>query len=119
MEVNIVVASVAVVVSDRVVVAASVVNVGTVAEDVGGGCGSQNCCCISSCCGVRELWLMLQMMLTFVPQLRMWKRGCGKPKLLLHASVLFEVQVELWLMHQLLTMMLLEDVDTVVVVSEL
>ncbi len=54
-EVTVVVLSVAVVVSDRVVVAASVVDAGAIVEDeLRGGCGSQYCCCISSCRGFRQ-----------------------------------------------------------------
>ncbi len=41
--------------SGIVVVGPLVVDVGTVAEVVcRGGCGSQSCCCIIRCCGVRH-----------------------------------------------------------------
>ncbi len=63
MEVNIVVASVAVVVSDRVVVAASVVDDGAIVEDGGEVVVEVNSCCISSSWFQTELWLLHQLLM--------------------------------------------------------
>ncbi len=84
MEVNIVVASVAVVVSDRVVVAASVVDVGTVAEDVGGGVWKSNCCVASVVVVVSGRVVVDASYDVDVCAMRMLEKGLWQPKLLLH-----------------------------------
>ncbi len=72
-----------VVVSDRVVVAASVVDAGAIVEDDWGGCGSQYCCCISSFRGFNRV-VVAASVVDDGAILRMVERLLWKSILLLH-----------------------------------